>query len=67
LPALFPLDRQATRPDVDVDALWLLVILIELVAQHGDSDRKRAENEIKYVVAGHGRFPLDAIAFALTA
>jgi hypothetical protein len=50
-----------------VDALWLLAILIELVTQHGDSDRKRAENEIKYVIAGHGRISLDTIAFAMTA
>jgi hypothetical protein len=45
------LDREAARPDNDVHALWLVsvlievAVLIELVTQHGDGDRKRADDK----------------------
>jgi hypothetical protein len=56
--SLFALDRQATRADVDMDALGLVAVLIELIAQHGDGNRKCADDKIEYVAAGHGGLPL---------
>jgi hypothetical protein len=37
-----------------MDALGLMAVLIELIAQHGDGDRQRADDEIKHIRAGHG-------------
>ena len=37
-----------------MDALGLVAVLIELIAQHGDGNRKRADDKIKHVVASHG-------------
>jgi hypothetical protein len=51
--ALLLLDRDAGRADVELDAFRLLAVLIELIAEHGDHDHQRADNEIEEVVAGH--------------
>jgi hypothetical protein len=48
---LFLLDRKAARAEVDVDALGLLLVLIELIAQHGDHHDQRADDEIENVAA----------------
>jgi hypothetical protein len=45
-----------------VHAFGLMAVLIELIAEYGDGDRKRADHKIKHVGAGHGGFPFDAIA-----
>jgi len=55
--AFISLNRQAARAQLDVNAFGLMAILIELIAQHGDGDRKRADHKIKHVGAGHGGFP----------
>jgi len=67
LPSLFTLDRQAARPKLDVHTFGLMVIAIDLIAQHRDSHRKRADDKIKHVGAGHGRIALDAFTLALIA
>jgi hypothetical protein len=46
---LFLLDRKATRAEVDVDALGLLLVLIELIAEHGDHHDQRPDDEIENV------------------
>jgi hypothetical protein len=56
------LNGQAARPQLDVHAFGLMAVLIELIAEYGDGDRKRADHKIKHVGAGHGGFPFDAIA-----
>jgi hypothetical protein len=48
---LFLLDRKATRAEVDVDALGLLLVLIELIAQHGDHHDEGADDEVEDVAA----------------
>jgi len=48
---LFLLDRKATRAEVDVDALGLLFVLIELIAQHGDHHDERADDEVEDIAA----------------
>jgi hypothetical protein len=48
---LFLLDRKAARAEVDVDALGLLLVLIELIAQHGDHHDEGADDEIEDVAA----------------
>ena len=53
LSSLFILDRQAAGADIDVQALGLVTILIKLVANHGDHDHQRADNQIKQIVACH--------------
>ena len=52
--AFISLNRQAARSQLDVHAFRLMAVLIELIAQHGDGDRKRADHKIKHVGAGHG-------------
>lgn len=39
-------------------ALWLMAVLVELIAQQDDRDRKRADDEIENVGASHGRLSL---------
>jgi len=58
---LFALNRQAARPKLDMHAFGLMAVAIKLIAHHGDGGRKHANNKIKDVGAGHGRF--HAIAF----
>jgi hypothetical protein len=41
--------------------LGLMAVLIELIAQHGHRDRKRADDEIKHVRASHGRLSFAGI------
>src|ERR1043165_2627817 len=48
---LFLLDRKASRAEVDVDAFRLLLVLVELITQHGDHHDQRADDEIKDVAA----------------
>ena len=45
-----------------MDALGLMAVLIELIAQHGNGDRQRADHGIKHIRAGHGGFLSGAIA-----
>jgi hypothetical protein len=47
------LDRETAGPNVDVEPLRLLVFLIKLVAEHGDDDDERSDDEIEDVVARH--------------
>lgn len=51
--ALFALDRQAAGAEIDMHALRLVTVLVKLVAEHGDGYRKRADDKIKRVGAGH--------------
>jgi hypothetical protein len=39
LPSLFALDLQPARPEIDVHALGLVAVLINLIAQHSGGDR----------------------------
>jgi hypothetical protein len=55
--ALISLNREAARAEFDVHAFGLMAVLIKLVTQYGDGDRKRADDKIKHVGASHGRFP----------
>jgi hypothetical protein len=48
-----------------VHAFGLMTVLIELIAQNGDGDRKCTDHKIKHIGAGHGRLPR-RIAFSLT-
>ena len=34
-----------------------MAVLIKLITQYGDGDRKRADDKIKHVGASHGGFP----------
>src|SRR5690349_6012113 len=52
---LLVLDRKAAGPDVDVEPLRLLVLLIELIAEHDGNHGERADDQIKHVVARHRR------------
>jgi hypothetical protein len=40
-----------------------MAVLIDLIAQYGGDDRQGTDHKIKHVIASHGGFPLDAIAF----
>jgi len=51
------LNREAARAELDVHAFGLMAVLIELIAQYGDGDRKRADHKVKHVGAGDGGFP----------
>lgn len=51
--ALFALDRQPARPDIDVKPFGLMAVLIKLITHDGDGDRKRADEEVEDVIAGH--------------
>jgi hypothetical protein len=51
----FALDRQPAGADIDVQAFWLVSILIKLVAQDRDRDRQSADNQKEHVAARHGR------------
>ena len=42
---LLLLNRNPARPDVDLRALRLLAVLIELIAEHRDHDDERADDE----------------------
>jgi hypothetical protein len=48
---LFLLDQQALGADVDTHALGLLAVLIEFVAQDGDDDHQRADDEVDDIAA----------------
>jgi len=50
---LFALNRKPVGAEIDAYALGLMTVLIELIAQHDDCDRKRADHEIKHVGAAH--------------
>jgi len=63
--ALISLNREAARAEFDVHAFGLMAVLIKLVTQYGDGDRKRADDKIKHVGASHGQISLDAIVFSL--
>ena len=52
--ALFFIDRQAVGAHVDMQALRLLAILIELITHHDDDDDECADDEVKNVPATHG-------------
>jgi hypothetical protein len=43
---LFLLDRHAVGAEIDAHALGLLAVLIELIAQDGDNDDQRADDEV---------------------
>ncbi len=49
------MDGQPARADIDVQALWLVSILIKLVAQDRDRDHQSADKQKEDVAAGHGR------------
>jgi hypothetical protein len=44
-----------------VHALWLMAVLVDLIAQDDDRDRKRANDEIKNVGASHGMLSIAGI------
>src|SRR5450432_175589 len=53
------LDLEAVRADIDLQALGLLLGLVEIVAEHGDRDDQRADDQEHHIaVAGHGSSPL---------
>ena len=58
---LFTVNRKTVRAEVDMHALWLMAVLVELIAHHDDRDRKRADDEIKDVGASHVRLSLAGI------
>jgi hypothetical protein len=41
-----------------------MAVLVDLIAQHGDGDRQRADDEIEHIRTGHGGTPSDAIAYS---
>ena len=54
-PRLLALDRQSAGADIDMQTLGRMAVLIKLVAHDCDDDHERADDQIKHVVAGHGR------------
>jgi hypothetical protein len=60
---LFPVNRKTVRTEVDMHALWLMAVLVELIAHRDNRDRKRADDEIKDVGASHADCPLPAQEF----
>src|ERR1700704_5448146 len=48
------LDRQAFLAEIDLQALRLFAVLIQIVAQHGGDDHERPDDEIEDIVAAHG-------------
>ena len=55
------MNRKAVWTEVDMHALRLMAVLVELIAQHDHRDRKRADDEIKNVGASQGRLSLAGI------
>ena len=55
--AFISLNREAARAELDVHAFGLMAVLIKLITQYGDGDRKRADDKIKHVGASHGGVP----------
>jgi hypothetical protein len=53
----FAFDLQAARPEIDMHALGLMAVLIDLIAEHGDGDRQCADHDIKHIRTGHNGFP----------
>ena len=53
--ALFLLDRQAVRAEMEVHALGQLVLPIEMIGDRGEDDRQRADDQVKNNVASHTR------------
>src|SRR5439155_9469299 len=60
---LFLLDRDALFAEVDLHATWLLLRLINLIAEHRDGHDERADDEIEDVVAVHRSVFLGASFF----
>src|SRR4051812_45488109 len=61
---LFLLDRNAAGAEIDVYALGLLAVLVELIAQHRDHHDERADGEIKQIAACHCCSPLSGAMVA---
>jgi hypothetical protein len=55
---LFFIDRQAVGANINMQALRLLAILIELITHHRDDDDERADDEVHNVAATHGLISL---------
>jgi hypothetical protein len=51
----FALDGQPAGTDIDMQALGLVAVLIELIAQDRDRDHQSADNQIEEIAASHGR------------
>lgn len=64
---LFAVNRKTVRAEVDMHALWLMAVLVELIAHSDDRDRKRTDDEIKDVGASHVRLSLAGIKFRTAA
>src|SRR5262245_59045127 len=47
------LDLEPVRADIDLQAFRLFLGLIQVVAEHGDRNRQRANDEIEKVTVGH--------------
>jgi hypothetical protein len=60
---LFAVNRKTVRAEVDMYALWLMAVLVELIAHRDDCYRKRTDDEIKGVGASHVRLSLAGIKF----
>ena len=58
--SLLLLDRQALGADIDAHALGLLAVLIELIAQDGDNNHQRADDEKDDVAAIQNCAPIAA-------
>ena len=52
---LFAVNGKPVVAEVDMHALSLMAVLVELIAQHGHRNRKRADDEIKDVGASHSK------------
>jgi hypothetical protein len=52
---LLSLNLQAVRTNIDLEALWLLAILIEIVTEHSDHDDQCSDDQKQRVsIAEHG-------------
>ena len=54
-------DRHPARADVNMHALGLLSILVELIAEHGGHDHERTDDEVCDVATIHKLHPLNTI------
>src|SRR5712671_1344293 len=48
------LDRNASLAEIDLEALRLFPVLIQIIAEHRGDDDQRPDDEIEDVVAAHG-------------
>lgn len=52
LRSLLLIDLDAAGAEIDMDALRLLAVLVEIIAQHGGDHGERADQEIEHVAVG---------------